>query len=311
MQDKLKRLIISSIIFILLFSCGSYPIFANEENLNTNELQSSETPQNTNNEEEQEKTDGEKELENLQNQKKDLENEITTKEARIGVVEGVLSKTLEEIEVISTKIEEKRMEIARIEAEEISLMKFIEVEEKKLEEYTAKYQKEKDMLEKRLVVMYEMGKTKYLDVLLNSEGISDFLSRYYLLTKIEEADLKLVNDVKKDKEQTENITKSLKENKDALEADKDAKEKYEISLSNMEILKSNKLASLTGEEMALYQEIENYRKEIETIETEIKRVALQNLGKTYIGRFNDLANTRLYYYYIRIWNENTSNYRNI
>lgn len=311
MQDKLKRLIISSIIFILLFSCGSYPIFANEENLNTNELQSSETPENTNNEEEQEKTDGEKELENLQNQKKDLENEITTKEARIGVVEGVLSKTLEEIEVISTKIEEKRMEIARIEAEEISLMKFIEVEEKKLEEYTAKYQKEKDMLEKRLVVMYEMGKTKYLDVLLNSEGISDFLSRYYLLTKIEEADLKLVNDVKKDKEQTENITKSLKENKDALEADKDAKEKYEISLSNMEILKSNKLASLTGEEMALYQEIENYRKEIETIETEIKRVALQNLGKTYIGRFNDLANTRLYYYYIRIWNENTSNYRNI
>lgn len=311
MQEKLKRLIISSIIFILLFSCGSYPIFANEEGLNTNELQSPETTENTNNEETQEETDGEKELENLQNQKKDLENEITTKEAQIGVVEGVLSKTLEEIEVISTKIEEKRMEIARIEAEEISLMKFIEVEEKKLEEYTAKYQKEKDMLEKRLVVMYEMGKTKYLDVLLNSEGISDFLSRYYLLTKIEEADLKLVNDVKKDKEQTENITKSLKENKDALEADKDAKEKYEISLSNMEILKSNKLASLTGEEMALYQEIENYRKEIETIETEIKRVALQNLGKTYIGRFNDLANTRLLYYYIRIWNENTSNYRNI
>lgn len=298
MQEKLKRLIISSIIFILLFSCGSYPIFANEEGLNTNELQSPETTENTNNEETQEETDGEKELENLQNQKKDLENEITTKEARIGVVEGVLSKTLEEIEVISTKIEEKRMEIARIEAEEISLMKFIEVEEKKLEEYTAKYQKEKDMLEKRLVVMYEMGKTKYLDVLLNSEGISDFLSRYYLLTKIEEADLKLVNDVKKDKEQTENITKSLKENKASLEADKDAKEKYEISLSNMEILKSNKLASLTGEEMALYQEIENYRKEIETIETEIKRVALQNLGKTYIGRFNDLANTRLHYYYI-------------
>lgn len=311
MQEKLKRLIISSIIFILLFSCGSYPIFANEENLVPNELQSEQNPESTNNEEEQEKTEGEKELENLQNQKKDLEDEITTKEAQIGVVEGVLSKTLEEIEVISTKIEEKRMEIARIEAEEISLMKFIEVEEKKLEEYTTKYQKEKEMLEKRLVVMYEMGKTKYLDVLLNSEGISDFLSRYYLLTKIEEADLKLVNDVKKDKEQTENITKSLKENKDVLEADKDAKEKYEISLSNMEILKSNKLASLTGEEMALYQEIENYRKEIETIETEIKRVALQNLGKTYIGRFYDLANTRLYNYNIRVWNENTSNYRNI
>ena len=285
MQEKIKIVFVLITIFVLLFSC-TYIVKAEEENPVRIELDENSQPEenlNTNDETNGEETEDEKKIEELQNHKSNLQEAISSNEAQIGVVEGVLSQTLEDIEVLSTKIEEKRNEILTIEAEELSLMKFIETEEQKLKEYSERYEKEKKLLEKRLVVMYEMGETKYLDVLLKSKGISDFLSRYYLLSEISEADYKLVSKVKKDKEQTENITLTLKESKESLEADKIAKEKYEISLSNMEILKNNKLATLSNEEISLYEEIEAYRNEIIAIESEIKQLALQNLGKTYIG----------------------------
>ena len=146
-----------------------------------------------------------------------------------------------------------------------------------------------------------MGETEYLDLLLSSRGLSDFLSRYYLLSEISSADTKLVNNVKKDKEQTETITKTLIAKKEELEKDKQDKEKYKISLANMEILKNNKVANLSEEEILLYQEIENYRNEISNIETEIRRIALENIGKVYIGGKFIWPTPRLYFNYFSFW----------
>lgn len=231
----------------------------------------------------QEKNEFENKIEELEVQKKEVENAIALNETQIGVVEGVLSKTLEEIEQLSTKIEQKRNEISNLEIQEISLIKLIDNEEKRLEESTQKYEKEKELLEKRLVVMYESGSLNLLDVLCNSKSLSDFLSRYYLLSEINKADRKLLDNVKKDKIQNENISKVLSQKKDELEKDKEDKEKYEISLSNLEILKNNKIDSLNEEEIELFQKIEDYRKEISEIESEIKEISLKNLGKKYIG----------------------------
>ena len=301
MRKKLNKILVVYIIFILLFSCIfeikiSFAESESVQNQNitnstvTNETIVNETSENVivgneieNITEESEEDKNEAEIEGLENKKSDLENQIASTEAQIGVVDGVLSKTLEEIEQLSTKIEQKRNEISNVEIQEFSLMKLIEEEEKNLKEITEKYNSEKKLLEKRLVVMYEMGKLNTLDVLLDSKNISDFLSRYYLLSEIGKADKLLVNNVKKDKTQTENITKSLTKKKEELEKDKIDKEKYEISLNNMEILKNNKLENLNEEEVKLYQEIENYRLEISNIESEIKEIALKNLGKKYIG----------------------------
>ena len=231
MRNKLNKILVVYIIFILLFSCIfemkiSFAESESVQNQNvtnstvTNETVANETTENVNvgNEienitEESEEDKNEAEIEGLESQKSDLENQIASTEAQIGVVDGVLSKTLEEIEQLSTKIEQKRKEISNVEIQELSLMKLIEEEEIKLNETTEKYNKEKALLEKRLVIMYEMGKLNTLDVLLDSKNISDFLSRYYLLSEIGKADKKLLNNVKKDKNQTESITKSLTEKK--------------------------------------------------------------------------------------------------
>ena len=288
MRNKLNTILVICIIFSLLFSCLEVSL-ANDEPITEEQTK------------ENQETDYEAQINDLENKKNDLENAITSSEAKIGVVEGELSETLEEIEQLSTKIEQKRNEISNLEIQEISLMRLIEEEEKKLEENTRKYEQEKELLEKRLVVMYEMGSTSALDVLLNSKSISDFLSRYFLLSEIGKADQTLVKNVKKDRDQNESITKSLKEKKDELEKDKDDKEKYEISLNNMEILKNNKITNLNEEELQIYQNIENYRQEIADLEAEIKEIALKNLGKKYIGGKFIWPTPRIYNYNICIW----------
>ena len=285
MRKKLYKILVVIIIFILLFSC-TFRIgisFAESEPVQDETVigggQESEQPENQT----EEKNEYEQQLEGLESEKSNLENQILANEAQIGVVEGVLSETLEEIEKLSTQIEQKRREISNLEFQEKSLMKLVEEEEAKLEKINKRYKEEKALLEKRLVVMYEMGRMSALELFLTSKSLSNFLSRYFLLSEIGEADQKLVNNVKKDKTQTENISKSLQEKKEELEQDKLDKEKFEISLNNMEILKTNKMASLNQEEFQLYQEIENYRQEIANIEAEIKEVALKNLGEKYIG----------------------------
>ena len=68
----------------------------------------------------------------------------------------------------------------------------IQETEVELEQATENYKNQKDLLEKRLVAMYEMGDTSYLDLLLNSEGISSFLSNYYYISEIATTDSELL-----------------------------------------------------------------------------------------------------------------------
>ncbi len=46
-----------------------------------------------------------------------------------------------------------------------------------------------------MIVMYESGDTVYLDVLLSSRSIGDFLSKFYYLSKMAQYDQKLVKEV--------------------------------------------------------------------------------------------------------------------
>ena len=276
----MKNKILIIYIIISLFSFYITPMVLGENDVNTIVV-------NLDEEVEKETVDDTELIDNgmkeLESQKEDLQDAIKENEAQMGIVSEQLSSVLAEVEELSIKIAEKEREIKNIELEELGLIEYIEDAEQELKNYTLKYEKDKKALEARLVAMYEMGETKYLDVLLNSESLSDFLSRYYLISEITEADYNLVSSVKENKERTETIAKSLKQKKEQLEQDKLEKEKYQISLSNMEILKNNKLANLNQDELNLHNEIEEYRNQITNIEFEIKQLALQNLGKQYIG----------------------------
>ena len=295
-MKNIARVMIALVMVVIFFLSFSMSVFA--DNLNSlqntgdnsitenfiNVTTNNEISNNTINKINESDVDSETtEMDRLELEKSEIENAIAENEAQIGIVEGELSVALEEVEEISCKILNKQTEINRLEAQELALMEYIEETEKELEIYTERFNTQEEMVEKRLIAMYEMGEIKYLDVLLNSENISDFLSRYYLISEISEADIKLLKEFQVTKEKTESLNSSLIEKKNELEETKKKCEKDRVALSNMEILKRNKVNNLNGQELELYAEIEEYQNQIKTIEQEIKKLALANIGDEYIG----------------------------
>ena len=139
------------------------------------------------------------------------------------------------------------------------------------------------MLEKRLVAMYEMGENSYLEVLLSSKSITDLFSNYYLISEISSADEELLKTVNDEKIYNKRLKEALETKKAILSASRETREKNAISLTNMSVIKNNKIQQLTEQELVLQQIIEEYQNQITEIEKEIRILAIANVSERYVG----------------------------
>lgn len=260
---------IIKINFIILVICVllTVTVFA-EDNIQENQEQSN-VAENT--------------LDSLNVQKSDLENQIQQKESEIQYIQEDMSATLLELENLSQEIADKQNEIAEIELQEIELNKYIETTEVELTSLKEKYAKQKKALEARLVAMYKFGNASYLDVLLNSKSLSQFLSNYYYLTIITKTDTNLLKAVEEKRDSIQTLANNLETKKNVLMVSRETREKTQIALSNMKIIKDKRVTELNEQDLALHQEIENYRQQIQSVELEIKKLALANVGEKYVG----------------------------
>ena len=76
----------------------------------------------------------------------------------------------------------------------------IQVKEVELAEAQQEEESQYEKFKTRVRVMYEQGDTSYLEVLLSSDSISDFLSRYEIVTQIAKYDKDLFEKLKAAKE---------------------------------------------------------------------------------------------------------------
>lgn len=286
MKKFIKINLIILVIFSMLCSIIILPINATTEDDEENdevfqEGEFEETDGYAQVEEEQEEQ--EKTLDDLQLEKSDLENQINSSNEQIQFIEADLTDLVAEISNINQQILDKQMEIETLEAQEVILLAYLEKAEDEYEKSNIRYSKQKELLEKRLIAMYEMGQTSYLEVLLTSKGITEFLSNYYLITEVTEADSELLKTVEAEKKYNQKLKETLETKKAVLSASRETREKNAIALENMSVIKNNKLAQLTEEQLELQMAIEEYQNQIAEIETEIRLLAIANVGKDYVG----------------------------
>ena len=230
------------------------------------------------NQEEQEKN-----LDDLQIEKSNLESDIESSNEQILFIESELTNTVAEIAEINQQIIDKEIEIETLSAQEDDLLIYIAKAEYELEESNKRYEKQKELLETRLVAMYETGDMSYLDLLFNSKSISEFLSNYFLIEEIAKADTELLETVEAERIYNKKLKETLETKKLILTASRETIEKNAIALENMGIIKNSILKRLTEEEIALHEQIEEYQKQIAEIEKEIRLLALANIGEEYVG----------------------------
>lgn len=231
----------------------------------------------------QEQPEEEKDLDDLQIEKSNIESDIEASSAEIQFIESELTTTVAEIAEINQQIIDKEMEIETLTAQEDDLLRYIAKAEYELEESNKRYEKQKELLETRLVAMYETGDMSYLDLLFNSKSISEFLSNYFLIEEIAKADTELLETVEAERIYNKKLKETLDTKKLILIASRETREKNAIALENMGVIKNSRLKKLTEEEMELHQKIEEYQNQIAEIETEIRLLALANVGEAYVG----------------------------
>lgn len=282
----MKKFIKINLIILVIFclSCNYLIIPINAETSDEDYVEYlDEESENQGTENEGESEDGEKTLDDLQLEKSQLENVIDESNNQILIIENDLSSLVFEIAEINQKICDKQLEVETLEAQEVEMLAYIEKAEKELEISNSRYEKQKELLEKRLIAMYEMGQNSYLEILLNSKSITDFFSNYYLISEISKADEELLQTVEAEKKYNKALKETLETKKAVLTASRETREKNAISLTNMSVIKNNKIEQLSEEELSLQQQIEEYQNQITEIEKEIRVLAIANVSEKYVG----------------------------
>ena len=280
----MRKFIKVILIIFIIISLMTITSFATNENQIENQNSTKNNTDEQNDEEENsEENNYSDRVEELKEKKEDIENQSEESNEQLQFVSEELSDLLVEVSELTQSIYEKQTEIEQLTTKSEKLSSQIEEGNKRLVESRQNYEEQKEILEKRLVAMYEMGETSYLDLLLNSKGLSNFISNYYYISEIANTDNELLNIVRTQKESIEKIMKTLEKKETELTTSKQNLEKATIAISNMVIVKNQKMQELSEEEANLQQEIEQYQAEIQQVEAEIRLLSLSSDTSTYVG----------------------------
>ncbi len=192
---------------------------------------------------------------NLKNEKKEVQNKITSTEKKIEEISKEKEDALSQVQKLITQISDYQTEIDDLNEKIGDLQTKITENEKQIKEDEEEYAKEKKALETRLVAIYKSGKTSYLDFLLSSSNVMDFISNYYLYSEIIEYDNKMLEQLEEHKQKIEKEKNELETNKKELDNSKTTLESKQQGLKVMKKTKEEYAAELTGKEKELEEDL--------------------------------------------------------
>ena len=134
--------------------------------------------------------------EDLTTRQQELQSQIKETNEELEGVQGELSENLEQVQKLDEKISTSQTQLTELNAKITKLQTSIDEVEKKLKVAEEKYNRQQKILDERLIAIYESSDTQYLDVILSSRSISDFLSNYFLITELTTYDTELLEDMK-------------------------------------------------------------------------------------------------------------------
>lgn len=210
------------------------------------------------------------EIDSQKNQQSQINNQIDEAEQKQKEIEAKKSETQKQVESISSQIDSYESQIEDLDSQIADANNRIKEAEEKIEENKAEYEKKQEILKERLVVIYESGQTSYLDVLLSSSSLIDFISNYYLVSELTEMDSQLMETLEKQRQEIEDSKKEIEESKQELTTAKANKENLANSLKSAKSEKDKYVAQLSDEEKELEKEIQELKQANARIANEIK-----------------------------------------
>ena len=226
----------------------------------------------------------------LEDKKEDLESQQQEIEDEKDKVTAQKNQVIDEISELNVQISEYESEIDELNKKIENLKESISNKEKEIQELEEETKKREELLVNRLVAMYEMGQTSYLDVLLSSEDMTTFLSNYYRIQEIAEADQEIMNSIIEKQKETETVKQELEKEKNEVDESKKEIEEKNESLEIAKASKQAKVSNLSAEEKELQNKIDEFEAAIKDAQKEIEeaRKEAENSGGGYEGSFEGM-----------------------
>ena len=215
----------------------------------------------------------------LQSQQKENAESMKEKEQTIEEIQAKKSAVMKEVESLINKISEYQSQLDELQAQISELETKISEAEKNITQKESEYEERKKVAQDVLVAMYEQGETTYLDVLLSSASIIDFISNYHLMSELTDYNIEFLETIEKEKIEIENQKAELENSKKELDTAKAEKEVKYNELKKAQTEKNAQVAKLTEEEKAEQAELEKFREDQRAIEKELKKIEEEEAKK--------------------------------
>lgn len=244
----MRKKILSCILMCLIIVSFSINVFSVDENQETNSTAENKT---------------------LEEQQKELNTKIDESNTKLEYVQGEMGETLKKVEELNDSITDYEAQYSDLENQITTLENQIKTNSAQIQEIQEEYDRKEKILKRRTVALYEAGETTYLDFLLTSKSIVEFLSNYYIISEIIEYDNNLLEELDYKKTKLEEAKQKQEEQEKELRVAKNKINSTNILLNNTKILKENYMLKLTDEEKTLQEQIAQYKEEQADLERKI------------------------------------------
>ena len=219
----------------------------------------------------------------LKQQQEELQNQIDEANGELENVQNELSENLQQVQKLDEKIASSQTELDELNAKITELQTSIDQVGAELQKAEESYNSQKKLLDDRLVEIYEEGEIRYLDVLLSSKNMSEFLSTYFLVTELVDYDKQLLEDMSEKKHEIELSKEKLDNEQEELATIKANQTKTAKIVENTKTVRENFIAKLSEEEKQIQSQIDEYNRQFDEVNAEILKLAMDGIDTQYIG----------------------------
>ena len=211
----------------------------------------------------------------LTEQKKEVEQKIKEQENTKQVLHAQASNLSNEISKINNELTEKEEKLNNINIQIDNLQTEIKNTEKLIEEKKKRHETATETFKKRLKSIYMNGDMQYLEILLSSVNVTDFVSNYNMLREITRLDKELVTELTDEKQKITLYSQELETKKKLIAEKRTEQEKAKKETEAVKSRRQEALKKVSDEEKKTLENIDALKAEQAKVEREIAAAILK------------------------------------
>ena len=255
----MKNKILCTLLALILIISYSATVIASSVNVASEVTNTEEQNSQGSNTEQNQATSNT--IDSLNQQKEEVEEKINQSSLQLEYVQNEMTNTMVQIQKLDDSIRDYEAQISDLNNKVNSYEESIKSMTQELEETTKEYNEKDEIVRERLVAISKAGEVSYLDVLLKSKSLPEFLSSIYFMRKITEVDINLMNEVAQKKGEIETYKQKIENENAQTKIIKAKAEQMSIVLNNTKSLQQGYVNSLQENEKKLNDEITAYKNE--------------------------------------------------